>query len=109
MMLTHRIRHLPVLDGGKLVGIVSQRDLELVKTFPGVDPDKVSVEAAMTPDPYTVAKEDPIGDVAKAMADHKYGCAVVSEGNRVLGVVTTVDMCRVLAEKLGAHTTAEAS
>jgi acetoin utilization protein AcuB len=90
------IRHLPVLEGGKLVGILSQRDALLVETLRDVDPGKVPVEDAMTTDVYMVSPDAPLGDVASAMAEHKYGCAVVMEGAHVTGIFTTVDALRVL-------------
>jgi CBS domain-containing protein len=58
LMRAHRIRHLPVLDGGKLSGIVSDRDLHLIETLPDSDPDEVTVAEAMTEDVYTVGPDD---------------------------------------------------
>src|SRR5690606_1318822 len=54
VMREHGIRHLPVLEGGKLVGIVSQRDLHLLETLDDVDPEQVEVSEAMTQDVYAV-------------------------------------------------------
>src|ERR1041385_8352156 len=50
LMRGHRIRHLPVLEDGKLVGIVSDRDLHLMETLPDSDPDEITVDEAMTED-----------------------------------------------------------
>ncbi len=91
------IRHLPVLDGGKLVGILSQRDALFVETLRDVDPTKVPVEDAMSCDVYVVEPDAPLMDVANAMADHKYGCAVITDGPRIVGIFTTVDATRALA------------
>jgi acetoin utilization protein AcuB len=91
------VRHLPVLDGGKLVGILSQRDALFVETLRDVDPTKVPVEDAMSSDVYVVEPETPLMDVAHAMADHKYGCAVITKGPRIVGIFTTVDAMRALA------------
>jgi len=91
------IRHLPVLDAGKLVGILSQRDALFIETLRDVDPATVPVEDAMSPDVYIVQPDTPLVDVANAMADHKYGCAVVTDGHKVVGIFTTVDAVRVLA------------
>lgn len=91
------IRHLPVLDGGKLVGIVTERDLHLVETFKDVDPDEVPVEEAMTSEPYAVRYDVPLSVVAKTMADRKYGAAiVVDDDGQVVGVFTTTDALRAL-------------
>jgi len=100
LMRSHRIRHLPVLEAGKLVGIVSDRDLHLIETLPDSDPEEVTVEEAMTEDVYSVGLDDPIDAVAEQMATHKYGCAIVVQNRRVVGIFTTVDACRALSELL---------
>ena len=94
------VRHLPVLDGGRLLGIVSERDLAMVATFPGVDPETMSVDEAMTDDPYAVRPDTELAEVARTMAEKRIGAAVVMEDGQVLGIFTTVDACRVLAERL---------
>lgn len=96
----HKIRHLPVLDGGKLVGVLTDRDLHLVETLKDVDPEKVSVEDAMSGNVYSVTPHAPLDEVAAEMAEHKYGCAVVIDNNHVVGVLTTVDVARALVEVL---------
>ncbi len=96
MMNDHAIRHLPVLEGGRLVGMVSQRDLHLIETIKGVEPKEVTVEEAMSQDAYTVTPETPLASVAREMALHKYGSAVVLRGAQVLGIFTTTDALRAL-------------
>ena len=98
MMRTHRIRHLPVLRAGKLVGIVSERDLYLVETLREVDPKSVPVEEAMSQSAYCVSPRAPLTRVADKMAEKKYGCAVVMEGGEVVGMFTVVDALRALSE-----------
>jgi acetoin utilization protein AcuB len=100
MMRKHGIRHLPVLDGGKLVGIVSQRDLHFLETLRDVDPQEVQVNEAMAPDTFTTSPTASVRDVADEMAAHKYGAAVVLEHGRVVGVFTTVDALRALSTLL---------
>jgi len=97
MMHEHSIRHLPVLEAGVLVGIVSQRDLEFIESLKDVDPNQVQVSEAMTQDTYTVLPKAEVGAVAKEMAKHKYGSAVVLENGHVVGVFTTIDALRTLA------------
>src|SRR5688500_11904580 len=77
LMTKHRIRHLPVLDGGSLVGLVSLRDLHFIETLRDVDPDVVTVEEAMTAEPYAVGTNASLSTVVAMMAKHKYGSAVV--------------------------------
>jgi acetoin utilization protein AcuB len=102
IMRGHGIRHLPVLSGGVLVGIVSQRDLALLETLKDVDLRSVRVEEAMTAQPYAVDADMPLAEVAKSMAEHKYGAAVVLRHGHIAGIFTTVDAMRALVEILGA-------
>ena len=96
VMRQHNIRHLPVVDGGRLVGMVSQRDLYLLETLKGVDPTTEKVEEAMSPEPFAVEPDTPLDEVALAMAEHKYGSAVVVDQGAVVGLFTTVDALRAL-------------
>ena len=99
LMRKHRIRHLPVLRGGSVVGILSQRDVALISGLPQVDPNEVPVEDAMSEELYTVGPETPLDEVAATMAAHKYGAALVlGESDRVVGVFTTVDALYALAD-----------
>ncbi|WP_240807022.1 CBS domain-containing protein [Polyangium spumosum] len=101
LMREHDIRHLPVLRGGRLVGILSERDLAFVEALRDVDSAKVTVEEAMTPLPYTIAPDASLGAVAREMAEHRYGSAVVMREGHVVGVFTTTDALRALADALG--------
>jgi CBS domain-containing protein len=98
-----RIRHIPVADGGRLVGILTERDLvgtaagqifgikqksksALLKT--------VLIKDVMKKRVVTVAPNTPIKDVAHLMAGKKIGCLpVISEG-LLVGLVTTTDVLR---------------
>jgi len=100
LMREHRFRHLPVLQGGRLVGLVSERDLALIETLKDVDPAAVTVEDAMTPAPYTVAPTAPLDEVVATMAEHRYGSAVVVDHGHVVGVFTTVDALAAFADLL---------
>jgi acetoin utilization protein AcuB len=100
LMREQHIRHLPVLHQGKVVGIVTDRDLHLVETLADVDPRKVAVSEAMTPDPYVVTPEASLEEVVATMAAKKYGSAVVSDHGHVVGIFTTVDACSAFAELL---------
>ena len=101
IMRTHKLRHLPVLEGGKLVGIVSERDLHLIETQPDSDPDEVSVEDAMVDDVFTVLVDDPVDEVVERMADRKLGSALVLNRRGGLeGIFTSVDALQVLATVL---------
>lgn len=100
MMRDNDIRHLPVLEGGRLVGIVSQRDLHFVETLAGIDPQKIRVEEAMSPDVFTVSRDTPLVEAVETMVTNKYGSAVVIEQGKVLGVFTAIDAQRALLDAL---------
>jgi acetoin utilization protein AcuB len=101
LMRTHQLRHLPVLEGGKLVGIVSERDLHLIETLRDSDPEKITVEEAMVVDVYTVTVDEPIDVVAERMAERKLGSAlVVNRRGGLEGIFTSVDALQVLATVL---------
>lgn len=98
LMQKHGIRHLPVLHGGELHGVVSDRDLGIVASLNEVDPNSTTVEEAMTQETYTVSKDTPLFDVLQEMLDHKYGSAIVVEGMRIVGIFTTYDALRLLVD-----------
>ena len=97
MMSEHSIRHLPVLEAGKLVGIVTDRDLSFVETLQGVNPDDVKVGEAMSQDVFVVEPKASVRVTANEMAEHKYGSVVVMDDGKVIGVFTTIDALRALA------------
>jgi len=100
MMAEYHIRHLPVLHGGQLKGILTDRDLRLIQSFPDVDLEIATVEEAMTEEPFTVSPDAPLDDVVSEMAEKRYGSAVVVQNHKVVGIFTTVDACQALAELL---------
>ena len=99
MMREFRIRHLPVQHGGKLVGVLTDRDIKLASNFKGSG--ELCAEDVMTPDPYCVGPDSDLRDVVLEMAEHKYGCAIVEQSNgKVVGIFTDNDGLRVLGEVL---------
>jgi acetoin utilization protein AcuB len=96
LMREHGIRHLPVVDGGRLVGLLSQRDLYLLETLASVDPAAETVGEAMSAEPYAVAPDAPLERVAATMAERRIGSAVVLDDGAVVGLFTTTDALRAL-------------
>ncbi len=96
LMHQHNVRHLPVLHGGELHGIVSERDLGLIAGLNEVNPDNTSVEEAMTQEAYTPTKDVALADVLKEMLEHKYGSAIIVEDGKPIGIFTTYDALRLL-------------
>jgi acetoin utilization protein AcuB len=101
LMREHGIRHLPVLVGDRLIGILSERDLHLIETLRSVDPRTEQVSEAMTEEPFTVSPTVSLAHVAQLMFANRYGSAVVVEHGAVVGIFTTMDALRALAD--GAH------
>jgi acetoin utilization protein AcuB len=99
IMREHAVRHLPVVDDGKLVGIVSDRDLRLAESVGGLG--RARIRDAMSEPVFSVSAENGIDEVARTMSEHKYGSAlVVTTNGAVVGIFTMVDACRALAEIL---------
>ena len=100
VMHKNHVRHLPVLHAGKLVGVVSERELDVISALPGSN--QLSVEDAMVPDVYAISEDAQLETVAAEMARLKIGSAVVLKGDDVVGVFTAVDGLRALADALKA-------
>lgn len=94
------IRHLPVVEEERLIGLVSDRDVRLVASIAKVDPEEVKVADMMAHAAYFVGPDAPLDEVARTMADRRLGSAVVVLNGKVVGIFTTVDALRALAELL---------
>jgi acetoin utilization protein AcuB len=96
------VRHLPVVDRGRIVGLLSERELGKLEGFPMVDLNVVSVPDAMTIQPFVVGPDTPIADVLETMLERRIGSAVVVVDDMPIGMFTTHDVVRVLFEQLTA-------
>ncbi|HKO90481.1 MAG TPA: CBS domain-containing protein [Polyangiaceae bacterium] len=94
------VGQLPVLDTGKLVGIVSLNDLALAEHLPARVFETLPVGAVMNQDFYTVTKGESVDVAARVMAKNKYHAAVVVECGYAVGVFTTTDALRALSDAL---------
>jgi CBS domain-containing protein len=97
LLRLHRIRHLPVLRQGKLVGLVTHRDLLRAAAVHSSDPAAQPLWAAdvMTRDVETVRADTPLKDAVPMMLQHKYGCLpVVDASGGLLGILTEADLVR---------------
>jgi CBS domain-containing protein len=108
LMSMSRIRHIPILDGTELVGVVSQRDLfysALVKAL-GVKQREqkdlmktIRVREVMSQPVITIWKGTSVKEAARLMAENKIGCLPVVEGTRLVGLVTETDILRYMANR----------
>ena len=98
-----RIRHLPIIEGDRLVGIISQRDLfrASLASVMGYNYAEtrdhlksVSIRDAMVKEVITVQPDTDICEAGEIMLDRKIGCLPVVEGDRLVGMVTETDMLR---------------
>lgn len=100
MMQKNHIRHLPVLEAGKLIGLISDRDVKFLKSFKDVDITKTTVADLSVTDVFTIKPTSKLDEVCEAMAENKYGCAVVMDNNKLVGIFTWVDALRAMSTLL---------
>ena len=94
LMDEHRIRHLPVVAGARLLGMVSDRDVRSASASPGTVAGQI-----MTPDPVTVTSDTRIEHAARIMLDARFGSLPVVDGTLV-GLVTSTDLLRAFVQVL---------
>ena len=102
-----RIRHMPVVEDGRVVGILSQRDLfrsaliaalgfgrkttgTLIKT--------IQVKEVMSQDVITIAPNASVKEAARVMIEKKIGCLPVVENEKIVGLITETDILRYVTE-----------
>ena len=102
LMSEHHISHVPVQQDGRVVGIVSERDLyHLINRFVReTDKDRIRARDIMYDAPYIAAFDTPLNEVALEMAKHHVGSAIVVRHEKLAGVLSATDICRILAEIL---------
>jgi acetoin utilization protein AcuB len=88
------IRHLPVLAGGRLVGMVSDRDVRSAAAGGASTP----VSRIMTRDPVTVSSATRVEDAARRMLDGRFGSLPVVDGDALVGIVTYTDLLRAFVD-----------
>jgi acetoin utilization protein AcuB len=92
------IRHLPVLNAGAVIGIISERDISFLQSFKDIDLKNEKVEQAMTLEPVTVNAEALLDVVCREMAEKKIGSVLVKENNKLVGIFTWIDALKAMDE-----------
>lgn len=99
MMTQHSCHHLPVLDGGNLVGLVSARDLRLAHAVSSGE--ETSVELLMTDEPVVVDRDEAVNVVIRCMLEKQVGSVIIAaKKGHPWGIFTTTDALKLLAETL---------
>jgi len=111
LMRSSGFRHLPVVNGDKLVGLVSDRDVHRAapSIFGKITQEEYNrifettpITKVMTREPVTVTPDTPVRDVVHLMHERKFGSMPVVEGdNKLVGLITTTDLLGILHEMLG--------
>ena len=110
LMRKHGIRHLPVLEGDRLVGILSTRDIRVAVPPPAASEEArayaeklqaLPVSEVMAREVVAVAPFTPVEHCAKLMTEYKIGCLPVLAGGRLEGIVTTTDVMAMMAQMMG--------
>ena len=96
-MRTAEIRHLVVVDGDRVTGIVSNRDLRRLLEDPARPPRLTDpVRRIMTEDPVTAAPEMPVTEAARLLLELKIGALPIRDGDEIVGIFTTSDALEAL-------------
>lgn len=110
IMKTGGYRQIPVLTNGKLVGIITDRDIRLIMNSPIILHDRsqdeellanVTVESCMTPNPVTVTPEMPAYRAAEMLSMYKFGALPVVESGTLVGIISTSDFLNYFSVNIG--------
>ena len=108
-----KIRRAPVLKDGKLIGIISDKDLLNASPSQATSLSvwemnymlsKITVKEVMTREVLTVQADTPIEEAARLMADNKIGGVPVMKADKVVGMITETDLFKIFLELMGART-----
>jgi acetoin utilization protein AcuB len=105
LMREHEIRHLPVVDDGRLVGMVTLTDIRRASPSPATTfsigevnylVDQIRVQDIMTPDPVSTTPDTTVEDAALLGYKHQYGSMPVVEDGKLVGIITSADLFNIM-------------
>ena len=99
MMKRHEIRHLPVLQAGRIVGVISDRDLKLAESLSNGE-SEILIDQIAVHQPYVVDREEKLAEVADEMAARHISSALVEDRGKLVGIFTSTDACRYFGKML---------
>jgi CBS domain-containing protein len=100
---------IPVVEGGRLVGIVTDRDIVIRGVAAGKDPKNQRVSEVMSADPVAIGPDEDITTAEKVMADHQIRRLPVVEGGKLVGILVTAQIARAANERSVGETLKEIS
>jgi len=110
LMVENSIRHLPVVDGSELRGILTESDIRGAflseihlksDTAPRLNPKTMKVKNHMTREPFTVFPETNIEDAALLIYENKIGCLPVVRDNKLVGIISSMDILGLFIDMMG--------
>jgi CBS domain-containing protein len=97
-MREQKCHHIPIMDGPRVYGILSRQDLHELSLRSGKSSEDLVAGDVCTRDPLTVGPMTPIVEVAQSMLDLHVGSALVADGGVLVGIFTSTDALRLIAE-----------
>ncbi len=99
LMKKHSIRHLPVMDGDKFVGFVSEFDVREVRLLPMAE--DIKIRDVMIKDPITISADENLEDAARLIFMHEIGALPVLDHGKLVGIITSKDILAAFIEMMG--------
>ncbi|MBW2147674.1 MAG: CBS domain-containing protein [Deltaproteobacteria bacterium] len=99
LMKKHEIRHLPVVENGRMVGMVTESDIRAVHLASMIE--DITVADIMLINPIIISPDTPIEDAARFLVENRISGLPVIENDQLVGMITTTDICRAFIEIMG--------
>ena len=99
-MRKHNISHLPATENNKLIGVISERDIQFHLGHSGLQAKELTIRDIYTPEPYVVDLNEPLDRVLSFMSKNHIGSALITRKGKLAGILTARDVCRSFCEYL---------